>query len=143
MKNRNRKSLGFSLIELMIVIAIIGVLIAVAVPSYRTYMRRAHYLEIVQATAPYKLGVQECYQMTSYLTDCVAGKHGIPPAINSGEGGGLVQSISVADNGVIEVTPATKYGITAEDTYILTPEITNNILTWSKSGGGVNQGYAN
>lgn len=139
---KHRKTSGFTLIELMIVIAIIGILVAIAIPSYQNYTRRAHYAEIVQATEPYKLGVQECFQMTGALDNCIAGQNDVPTGIAAGKGPDLVDSIDVAAQGVITVTPKEKYGIQATDTYILTPTITNDTLTWAASGEGVTNGYA-
>lgn len=137
------KKSGFTLIELLIAIAIIGILTAIAVPSYQSYTRKAHFTEIVQATTPYKLGVEECYQITGDLTNCQPGKNGVPKNIDAGTGPGLIDSITVANLGTITIIPRNLYGIKAADTYILTPKSDTDRLTWNSSGGGVDQGYAN
>ena len=133
---------GFTLIELLIAIAIVGILAAVGIPSYQSYTRKAHYTEIVQASAPYKLGIEECFQVNGDLSVCKAGTNGVPQNIVSGDGVGLVDSIIVADNAVITITPKDLYGIKDTDTYILTPSEQSNQLVWTTSGGGVTNGYA-
>jgi type IV pilus assembly protein PilA len=142
MKTAHKITKAFTIIELLIAIAIIGILSAIAFPSYQNYTRKAHYVEIVQAATPYKLGIEECFQLNGDLTQCTAGKNGVPQNITPGNGAGLVNSVVVAESGKIIITPRNLYGIKAIDDYILNPTISHDVIIWSSSGGGVNQGYA-
>ena len=65
--NTIRKQAGFTLIELMIVIAILAILIAIAVPAYQNYTIRAKVSECVNATAPAKVAVSETRLATGTL----------------------------------------------------------------------------
>lgn len=134
---------GFTLIEMMIVIAIIAILVGIGMPSYKSYTRKAHYSEVVAAASPFKAGVEECFNTNGSLDGCDNGQNGVPPAIMASNDaqGGMVDSVNV-EKGVITVVPKDKYGITPNDTYVLTPDIYNDALTWNSSGGGVELGYA-
>ena len=131
---------GFSIVELMSVIAIIAILVAGGVPTYQHLIRKARYSELINAAAPYKAAVELCYQTTGELTDCDNGKQSIPAAITTGRLDGLVDSLTVT-NGRITVTPKKEYGLNKQDTFELKPSIRNHQLNWQRAGGAVTAGY--
>ncbi|AMO55195.1 pilin [Endozoicomonas montiporae] len=63
---------GFTLIELMIVVAIIGILAAVALPSYQNYTARAYASEALTALRPLQLSIAEHLQVEGALPDTLA-----------------------------------------------------------------------
>jgi len=125
-----KKQGGFTLIELMIVVAIIGILAAIAVPQYQQYTKKAKYTEIVNATTSRKAEVEICINQLQTLTGCTGGTNGIAGDVASGFGT-LTDGVAVL-NGKITVTPKAVGGIAATDTYILVPALSGtNAITWS------------
>jgi type IV pilus assembly protein PilA len=69
---------GFTLIELMIVVAIIGILAAVAIPAYSNYTKKAKFTEVSQATQAMKSAVEACQVDMGDLLQCTNGSNGVP-----------------------------------------------------------------
>ena len=144
---------GFTLIELMIVVAIIGILAAVAIPAYSNYTKKAKFTEVVQATQAMKTGVDACYSDTSDLTQCANGSNGVPAAIPGDVTSGGTAKVTTAgtsaaqnygkyvDYVVVSPTSTSQIYITAAaankegllgDTYILSGTVgANGNIDWS------------
>lgn len=145
MKNTIKKAQqGFTLIELMIVVAIIGILASVAMPAYQNYTKKAKFTEVVLAATPYKLAVEICAQSTTAtgattISSCGGGAtnavNGVPADITTAAG--LVNKVETTGAGVITVT-----GTADVDgmTYVLTPTLKDGKVTWAVSGTCKNAG---
>ncbi|MEB6608216.1 prepilin-type N-terminal cleavage/methylation domain-containing protein [Aeromonas sanarellii] len=57
-----KRQSGFTLIELMIVVAIVAILAAIALPAYQTYTKRAKFSEVIAASGPAKTAIEACVQ---------------------------------------------------------------------------------
>ena len=135
---------GFTLIELMIVIAIIGILAAIALPAYQTYTKKAKFTEVVLAASSVKSAVDVCFQTrgAGSLSNCdTMAKVGAIPA--DAAAGQHVGSVDIVKSGTIPVITATGNASTVGAlTYTLTPTVvaSANTLTWESNGTCVANG---
>ena len=126
-----QKQKGFTLIELMIVIAIIGILAAVALPAYQTYTKKAKFSEVMLATSPFKTAVDLAFQKQgagcTALANLNNGACGVPPEAGAS---GVVSSVKVAA-GIITATGSADVD---SKNYTLTPTAGTGQLTWVEGG---------
>jgi type IV pilus assembly protein PilA len=135
----DNKQKGFTLIELMIVIAIIGILASVAVPAYQTYTKKARFVEVVNSAGMVRSAIDICFAINGgnnmancdteaeigiYLTDAEA-----PP---------LVDSVSLGVNTAI--ITATGTAVVDNENFVITPTIVSNNLIWDVTGSCIAAG---
>ena len=125
---------GFTLIELMIVVAIIGILAAVALPAYQTYTTKAKFSEVVLGTNGLKIAVELCAQDLATVAGCTDGSNGIAAVAAAGN----IASVATKDG----IITATAVGADAKpvnglkgETYILVPNFADGKVTWTNNTG--------
>lgn len=128
-----RTQQGFTLIELMIVVAIIGILAAIALPQYQTYTKKSRFTEVVLAAQSVKSAVDVCFQTrgAGVLANCDTAAE-IGADLTGAAAGSNVASVTIAAT----TAAITATGGTTVDgaTFILTPTAANGTLTWAQTG---------
>jgi type IV pilus assembly protein PilA len=132
MKMVKKAQAGFTLIELMIVVAIIGILAAVAIPAYSDYTVKAKVANALSAAGSLKTAVALCAQESGDVTSCttaLTATSNIPLFTPTREvTGGVVNA-----SGVIVLTLADIGKNTATKTITMTPTLGTTSLTWLNS----------
>jgi len=132
---------GFTLIELMIVVAIIGILAAVAIPAYNDYTVRAQVSEAYELGANLKKAAADIYANFGALDSADNGSQGIPAA--SDMAGRYTSGVAIANGTITATLGGRASSLVSGSTVILvpTPNTNSGVITWSCDTGSVPDRY--
>lgn len=132
----NKKQQGFTLIELMIVVAIIGILAAVAIPAYQDYTVRARVSDGLGLASSVKTSMSE-YRLSEGRFSATSALMGIPNTIQSA----IVRDVSGANTNITITFSGTNTGITGGSTIIFSGSFQGGTVRWTCTGGTLRNSY--
>jgi len=127
---------GFTLVELMVVVAIVAILAAVAIPQYTDYTQRTKLAGAVSAAAAWKTSISLCLQDQGRNAGGVCGVPGTNGVPADSSGINYASSITTTGNGVVTITST---GIDDSENPLIvsmTPTLNGSALKWTLSGNG-------
>lgn len=131
---KGRQQSGFTLIELMIVVAIIGILAAIAIPAYNDYMVRSRVAELINVGSNAKTAVAE-FRIANGAMPTTNAQAGVTSITTN-----FVSGVTVGANGVITIAGnSTNLGTGAALSIVLTPTFANGAVTWACTSTGATQ----